>query len=320
MPLLRVIQPGMFTTVQDLGRAGLASMGIARGGAADTLSLRIANMLVGNPPDAAALEMTLTGGVFEFDAPATIAVTGGTTIASIEAGPVSRPLSMWTAMRIAPGERLCTGPITHGARVYLSVSGGIGVATVLGSASTCLGASFGGFHGRPLRAGDWVPLGNPSHSGPGSQAVSPATLSHVREWLDRRTLRATECTHATAVQPELARHFWESPFTVSSRSNRVGVRLDGPAITLAAAGTMASEGMMHGAVQVPPNGQPIILGVDHPTTGGYPLVACIAAADLPVLGQLRPGDQVRFQRISYEVARTLYLQSVALTIPSNAAP
>ncbi len=310
----------MLTTVQDLGRAGLTSLGIARGGAADTLSLRLANMLVGNPPDAAALEMTLTGGVFEFDAPVTVALTGGTTIASIEAGTASRPLSMWTPERIAPGERLCTGPITHGARAYLGVSSGIGVPAVLGSASTHLGASFGGFHGRPLRAGDSVPLGNPSHSPPASQAVSPAALSHVCEWLDRRTLRATECSHSTAVTPAQIRTLWESAFTVSTQSNRVGVRLDGPVIAPTAAGTMASEGMMHGAVQVPPTGQPIILGADHPTTGGYPIVACIAAADLPVLGQVRPGDQVRFQRISQEAARTLYLQSVALTTPCSAAP
>ncbi len=320
MPFLRVIQPGMLTTVQDLGRAGLTSLGIARGGAADTLSLRIANLLVGNPSDAPALEMTLTGGCFEFDGPVTVALAGGATAASIQTGTATRPLSMWTAVRIAPGERLDTGPITRGARVYLSVSGGIGVPAVLGSASTHLGAAFGGFHGRPLRAGDAVPLGASPTSLPGSHAVSPATLSRVREWLDRRALRATECSHATAVEPDLARHFWESPYTVSIQSNRVGVRLDGPVITPALTGSMASEGMMHGAVQVPPNGQPIILGVDHPTTGGYPILACIAAADLPLLGQLRPGDEVRLERISPEAARTLYLQSEALLAPSGVAP
>ncbi len=320
MASLRVIEPGMLTTVQDLGRGGCSALGIARGGAADSLSHRIANLLVGNQPGAPALEMTLTGGTFECNSPGTIALTGGTVIASIESSSASQTVATWTPHQVRPGDRIRIGPITRGVRTYLAFAGGIDVPLVLRSAATHLGAAFGGFHGRALRAGDTLPLGEARLIVQPEHALASAALSHLRATLDQRTLRATDGPHASAFPPDQSGLFWDQPFTISPQSNRVGIRLSGPAITPTIRGNLTSEGMMHGAVQAPENGQPIILGVDHPTTGGYPVIACIAAADLPILGQLRPGEQVRFQRISHEQALALYLQREALLAPPPASP
>ena len=320
MARVRVLQPGMLTTVQDLGRPALSAMGIARGGAADTLSLRVANMLVGNPQGAAALEMTLTGGTFEFESEAYIAVTGATASASIEHGSMSREIPLWSRQRIEAGQRLRIGPVTAGARVYLATSGGIDVPQVLGSASTHLGASFGGMQGRALRTGDTLALGTVASASSTSIAPSAHTISCVREWLASRVLHATHTEGASPISAEHAQTLWDSSFVVSPQSNRVGIRLEGPPIAVSTRGTMTSEGMMHGAVQVPENGQPIMLGVDHPTTGGYPVIASVVAADLSILGQLRPGEQVRFARISHDAARTRYLQLESLLAPSGTNP
>lgn len=335
MGLLRVILPGMLSTVQDLGRPGLGAIGIARGGAADALSLRIGNRLVGNPDQAAAIEMTMLGGSFVFEDDTSIALVGGSIAATIQGASAARECPMTCVLPVRAGERLTTGPIVRGVRTYLCVAGGIEATDVLGSASTHLGAGFGGLEGRPLRSGDVLSFGGAA-ARVSRQAVCPEASQIVERTLTRRVLRAVEGAHAASFHPGAINDFWSCSFTVSTRADRVGVRLigqlpvepigrEGPDrsprsddadrrpsgrvdLPMPPAGSMPSEGMMCGAVQLPPGGEPIVLLVDHPTTGGYPVIACVATIDIPTLAQLRPGESIRFERTTPALARELFHQ------------
>ena len=269
------------TTVQDLGRPGYAHLGISASGAADALSLRAGNLLVGNPEGAAALEMTLAGGTFEFESRAVVALTGADFDSSIP---------MWTPVWVKPGEQVRCGHARSGARCYLCVSGGIEVPPVLGSASTHLLTSLGGHDGRALKRGDVLAVHTTTSHQP------PATSHGVRSSPTSPTIHVTAPTNAQA----LCRTAWE----VQPDSDRMGLRLRGPALD-GHTGHMLTEGVPLGAVQVPPDGQPIILFVEHQTTGGYPKIANVISADFHAVGQLRPRDQVRFEQVSIDAALTL---------------
>lgn len=305
MRSLRVINPGMLTTVQDLGRPGFASMGVPTGGAADTLSLRIGNRLVGNPDNAAALEMTMTGGTFEFLDDALVTLTGGEAKIEIETttGTKHTP-QICSHIHLSRGDKLQITPITRGVRSYLCIAGGIEVNHVLGSASTLLSAQFGGFQGRSLKAGDVLTWSNINSR---AKSKIPSHITQIARSLNellfnRTTLRTINGPHINEFTPATYDTFFNTTFRISSRSNRVGVRLEGAITTTKSTGRMPSMGMMHGAIQVPPGGEPIILMADHPTTGGYPVIACVATVDLPKLGQLRPGEIIRFARITRDEA------------------
>ena len=282
MSHLRVVSPGMQSTVQDLGRFGWAHFGVSASGAADPLALRAGNLLVGNAPNAAAIEMTLIGGTFEFESDTVVALTGSDFGAGV---------SLWTPTEIKAGTVLRCGPTRSGARCYLAVRGGIAVPKVMGSASVHVMTGVGG---RPLRAGDLLPVGNevirrPRQPATGVPAHSPSI-----------TLRVTDGPQSDWFHDEL----YGAAYTVSEESNRMGLRLRGPAIP-SPAGHMLTEGVALGAVQVPPGGAPIILFVEHQTTGGYPKPANVISADFWRLGQARPRDEVRFERVSMERALEL---------------
>lgn len=306
MGTLLVIEPGMLTAVQDLGREGMGATGIPVGGAADTLSFRAGNRLVGNADDAAGLEMTLTGATIQFESDAFVALTGGATGATAaRPGAAARAIAPLQPVPIAGGSRLTIGAILGGARGYLCVRGGINVPKVLASASTHLGAEFGGFGGRALRAGDRLEFHDtPGH--PLDRRVAPGADQLLGVLSGERTLAAIDGAHQALFDPVAIELFWSSTFKVSSQSNRVGVRLQGPRVASPAGGQLVSEGMPPGAIQVPESGEPIVLGVDHPTTGGYPVIACVATADLCILGRARPGDTVRFRRVSLQEARAMH--------------
>ena len=270
--------------MQDLGRPGYAHLGISASGAADALSLRAGNLLVGNAEGAAALEMTLAGGTFEFERGALVAIAGADFEASIP---------LWRATEVKSGEQVRCGHARSGARCYLCVRGGIAVPLVLGSASTHLITGLGGFEGRALKRGDVLTLG--SASGPLSDAV-------------RRTAAAPAPHPAIRVtggqdSVDLCGSIWQ----VSEDSDRMGLRLRGPVLG-SRAGHMLTEGVPLGAVQLPPDGQPIILFVEHQTTGGYPKIANVISADFHAVGQLRPRDQVRFEPVSIDAALALLRQ------------
>ena len=272
--------PGMFTTVQDLGRPGHGIQGVSRAGAADPLALRIGNRILGNIDNAAALEMTLLGGTFAFPDGARIALTGG------------RPagLPSYEVIDVEPGQALRIGPIETGARCYLCVRGGIAAPLVAGSASTHV---LSGLGGAPLKKGDVLIIGKASD--PSVHKPIPSeltTYSHL--------LRVTRGPQASQFE-ETA--FYNNDYEISPDSNRMGLRLEGPPVEGPQHGQMTTEGVPLGAIQIPANGQPIILFVDQQTTGGYPKIANIITADIPSTAQLRPRDRVRFQLVTNEEAQ-----------------
>lgn len=306
-PAMRVEIPGLLTTVQDLGREGFGGMGVPNGGAADSISYRLGNRLVGNEDGAPALEMTLLGGTFQFCGDARLVLAGGSLDAWIEgANGESRPVAVWTPIDVRAGERLRVGAMASGCRAYLCVAGGVIVPRVLGSASTHVGAGFGGHEGRALRIGDWLWFG--SGSSRGRRALSSDQRAVLDESFSRRVIRAVEGAHARMFDSAAVDAFWRSEFVVSRQSDRMGLRLEGSVIASPGAGRLPSEPMPRGAVQVPEGGRPIVLMPDHPTTGGYPVIACAATVDLPALGQLRPGDRITFERVSIAGALALLRQ------------
>ncbi|HKN47764.1 MAG TPA: biotin-dependent carboxyltransferase family protein [Candidatus Polarisedimenticolia bacterium] len=313
MPPIVVLDPGLLSTIQDLGREGHGRLGVSPAGAADPTALRIANRLVGNPEDGAALEMTLRGGEFLFEGSAVIAVAGA------DFGPAldGRPVPLWTTLEARAGQRLRLGVTRSGARAYLAVRGGFAVPPVLGSRSTHLASGLGGLDGRALRKGDLLPVGDDRGPWP-KHRVDPGLLGCLAP---RRTLRVTDGPQAEWFTTEARDQISQAAYAVTEESDRMGLRLRGSPIRPPFGGDMVSEGVPLGAVQVPPGGQPILSFVDLQTTGGYPVVASVISADLPSVGQLRPRDEIRFAPVSLEAARSLlveqeeWLRSGSLLLP-----
>lgn len=287
-----VVRSGLLTTVQDLGRVGLAHLGVARGGAADPVSLRVANLLVGNPPHLAALEITLAGATLRFVRDALVATAGADADLRVD----GRVVAGWQPVAVLAGQVLELGEVQGGARTYLAVRGGLAVPAVLGSASTHLAGGFGGVEGRALRAGDVLPFGPPP---PPVTRRAGRVSARTRSFLvGTSVLRVLPAAHLCA--SELA-GLLAATFTVSPRSDRTGVRLAGPRLPATTA-ALLTEGVPTGAVQLPPDGHPILMLADHPTTGGYLQLATVIAADLHLLGQLRPGNAVRFRLVDRATA------------------
>ena len=299
MSSLLVEKPGLLTTVQDLGRPGYGPLGVSPSGVADPVALRLGNLLVGNEPDAAALEMTLVGGRYTFPEGAVIALAG----ADFGANLGGRPTEMWVAHAVLPGDTLELGLTRSGARCYLCIAGGIQVESFLGSASTHLLSGLGGFAGRALRKGDVLQFGAPEGR-IRRRRISAKTLETLKP---RKLLRVTQGPQADWFSEETIRAFFEGAFRVSEDSDRLGLRLAGASLAPQSPREMISEGVSLGAVQVTPSGQPIILFVEQQTAGGYPKIANVIGADLYCIGQLRPRDEIRFKRVSLDEARALWI-------------
>jgi biotin-dependent carboxylase-like uncharacterized protein len=297
MGVIQVQEPGLFTTVQDLGREGFCPLGVSASGAADALSLRIGNRMVGNAEGAAGLEMTLLGGTFLFPEGAVGALAGSDFGASLD----GKPVELWTAFEARPGQTLRLGPTRSGARCYLCVRGGIEVELFLGSASTHILSGLGGHEGRALRKGDVLNIGSAS----GSTRERSLNAKAVKKLSPRRVLRVTPGPQSDWFPEPAQQIFYASTYRVAEESNRMGLRLEGAAIPALDGGEMISEGVALGAVQVPDGGMPIILFVEQQTTGGYPKIANVISADFHSLGQLRPRDEIRFERVEWETARDL---------------
>jgi biotin-dependent carboxylase-like uncharacterized protein len=286
---IEVLGAGALTTVQDLGRTGYAHLGVPRAGPVDLPALLLANRLVGNPPTAAGLEITITGCTLRFDVATVIAVTGAeVTRLRID----SRPTDAGTPVPLRAGAVVEIGPTRTGVRSYLAVAGGIAVEPILGSRST---DTLSGLGPPVLRTGDVLPLGTPSGK-PASvwftprPAPAPAPASgpvRLRVWLGPRHNWFTHSALTT---------FTTASYAVSPLSDRIGARLTGPPLARISAHELPSEGVVLGAVQVPPDGQPLVFLANHPTTGGYPVIAVVDEADLPLLAQARPGTTVTFSR------------------------
>jgi len=300
MNTLFVDQPGMLTTVQDLGRPAARRYGVPVGGAMDPLAFRVANLLVGNPESAAGLECTLTGPDLSFAADTWIAVCG----AAVRGVPEAKPVCVRT------GEKLSLRQLRKGCRAYLAVAGGLEVPTVLGSAATYTRGQFGGYEGRALRARDRLSIGPSSTSYRDLEYWSLAAEFLPRE-LNDPEVRFVPGPQWSWFAAEALDQFQLEAYRVLPQSDRMGVRLAGPPVTRATRLEMNSEPVSAGAIQVPPDGQPIVLMADCQTIGGYPKVGHVIAVDLPIVAQLRSGETVRFRECTLEEAQHLLLEREA---------
>jgi antagonist of KipI len=308
MSLIHVQAPGLLTTVQDLGREGFGPIGVSPSGAADPISLRLGNRLVGNPDGAAGLEMTLLGGTFLFPEGAIFALTGSDFGSALDAAPVAP----CTSVAAKPGQTLRVGSTRSGARCYLCLQGGTVVLPFLGSASTHLLSGLGGYQGRALRKGDMLRIASTN------ALFSKKTIApQARERLSpRKVLRVTPGPQSDWFPQPSQQLFYKSTYRVAEESNRMGLRLEGPHISQQITAEMITEGVSLGAVQITAAGLPIILFVEQQTTGGYAKIANVVSADLHSLGQLRPRDEIRFERVDWDTARSLlFEQEQLLTSP-----
>jgi antagonist of KipI len=304
MNTIHVRVPGLLTTVQDLGRRGFGPIGVSPSGAADPISLRVGNRLVANEESAAGLEMMLLGGTFVFPQGAALALTGsdfGATLDDVR-------VNLGASVQVRPGQTLRLGPTTSGARCYLCVQGGIAVKPFLGSASTHILSGLGGLEGRPLRKGDVLRIGRGSKRYRGRKVAQRASENFSR----RSVLRVTPGPQVDWFSDSSLRTFYRSTYRVGEQSNRMGLRLEGAAISQRGAREMITEGVSLGAIQVPAGGSPIILFVEQQTTGGYPKIANVISADLHRVGQIRPRDEIRFEQVTFEAARSLLIDQEKL--------
>lgn len=304
MSLLVVESAGLQTTVQDFGREGFGVLGVSASGAADAVALRVGNLLLENSPGTPALEMTLTGGTFLFPDGAVICLAGANFGAQAE----GKALELWRPHAILPGQRVALGATRDYARCYLCVAGGVGVVDFLGSASTHLLSGLGGWEGRALRNGDVLRIGKLAKN-IRRRKLRPGVLDTLKP---ERKLRVTRGPQFDWFAEEAHSALAGGEFLVSEDSNRIGLRLDGPRLTARVDTQLISEGTPVGAIQVTPSGQAILLFVEQQTTGGYPKIANVIAADLHCVGQLRPRDRIRFEVVSFERARELWIEQRAL--------
>ena len=281
---LVVIRPGMVTTIQDLGRWGYQHVGVPVAGPMDWYSHRLANQLVGNDADAAALEITLIGPELEALEPTTCVVQG----AQFDATLNGEPVDVQRPFVIPTGRRLRFGARRNGARATLAVGGGFDVPAEFGSRSTSLISAMGAFDGRPLRAGDVLPVvvqNRPPVPSTGRPLKLPEGGARVR------VIRGP---HEARFTSKAVEDLFTSRFTITAQSNRMGYRLDGPPLAHAGSADILSDATPIGSLQVPASGQPILLMADRQTTGGYPKICTLITADLPIAGQLAPGDWIEF--------------------------
>lgn len=284
--MFTVLDAGILTTIQDTGRWGYQAYGVPVSGAMDVDALRAANQLVHNPLDEAAIEIH-SPIVLQTDAPHLIALTGAEARLSIN----ERVLPTWMSVFVRAGSIIEIVPKRAG-WLYLAIHGGIDVPRVLGSKSTCLRGAFGGLEGRALRAGDVIPIGMPT-LGDWSTAAGRSIAARVY----RNEVRIVLGPHDDWFTPEAIAALTREPFVVTENADRMGYRLRGARLTRARGGEMISCGVPLGAIQVPPDGQPIVLMADHQTTGGYPIIATVVSDDLVHLAQRAPGETVRFRVI-----------------------
>lgn len=319
---IEVIRPGLLSTVQDEGRTGYRRYGIHPGGVMDTFAARAANMLVGNSRYAAVLEMTMTGPELRFQESQLISLCGADLTATVD----HMPVPLWRPVLVRAGSVLKFGPCRHGLRGYLAIAGGIAVPEVMGSRSTDLKTGLGGVEGRALRVGDLLSTGENSGEAQGwmqrmerkveesaldHRMLAPAWFLSERERPDyygRSVIRVMESKDSSLFSQESLAQFYAEKYVISPQSDRMGYRLQGSRLELEQPLDRLSDAVTYGTVQVPPDGQPIILMADHQTIGGYPVIAQVARVDMPILAQAKPGTRIAFEQITHDQARQLYME------------
>ncbi|WHY99739.1 biotin-dependent carboxyltransferase family protein [Peribacillus simplex] len=307
---LRIIKPGLLTSIQDLGRKGFQQHGVIVSGAMDGHSLRIANMLVGNDEGEAALEITLMGPTIKIEKNCLISITGGNLSPTID----NQSVPMWKPILVKKGSILRFEGCKSGCRAYLSVSGGFAIPEVMESKSTYLRAGIGGYMGRALKADDVLEfnelskiIGDRVFKGSFS---FPMWFVNEKEFMPggKPLIRFIDGSQYESFTDSSKGSFVTGAFKVSNQSDRMGYRLSGPTLELKDNGELLSEAVTNGSVQVPPDGNPIILLADSQTTGGYPKIAQVITADLPIIAQVKPGESIQFSRVNLKEAEKLLLQ------------
>jgi biotin-dependent carboxylase-like uncharacterized protein len=290
---LVVVDPGPLTTIQDLGRPGYQRVGIPPSGPLDRMAFVLANRLVGNPDGAAGLEFTLRGPRLEVSRECVVAVTGAEMGFSMN----GQAAPAWTAVRLRPGDAVAFRMVEAGCRAYLAVAGGLDTAPALGSRATYLRGRLGGLEGRPLRKGDSLPVGTPAAAlgRLEGRTVPSSRRPHYPAEVECRVILGPQDDRFT---PEGIAAFLGGPYEVTPYSDRMGYRLKGPLITHARGHDIFSDGIPLGGIQVPGEGQPIVLLVDRQTTGGYTKIATVISVDIGRLGQARPGHRVGFRQVT----------------------
>lgn len=316
---ITVLRPGLLTSIQDRGRRGFQKYGVIVSGVMDDYAHRLANIIVGNEPGEGVLEMSLFGPSLRLEQDSLLAITGGDMEPSINGIPVP----MWRPVFVRRGSVLDFKSCRRGCYSYLAVAGGYAIAPVMGSKSTYLRAGIGGFQGRALQEGDILPISTslPEQACRLMKQLADRLLerpfiaadwfvpsAHIPEPSQPISVRVTRGGQYDLFTPESQAQFFNSLFQVSPQSDRMGCRLAGPGLILCEALEMVSEPVVLGTVQVPPDGNPIVLMADRQTAGGYPCIAQAAAVDAALIAQAGPGDLICFQEISIKEAETLYLE------------
>jgi antagonist of KipI len=290
MATVRVVKPGLLTTIQDRGRWGSQSFGVSVSGPMDMYSHRLANAIAGNDADAATLEATMAGPELEFEDRRTVAVAG----ALFEVWIDDRLIAMRAAVDVSAGSILRFGRRLRGARSYVAISGGIATPIQLGSRATHVPSGIGGFEGRALKAGDRLALGPPSRRPVGPRRpIAPSRQAWVLPD-GHATVRVLPGPQADRFVPTALEVLQSSPYAIAGDSNRMGYRLIGPSLEFVTRTDVISDATPAGVLQVPASGQPILLMADRQTTGGYPKIAAVISADVSIAGQLAPGDSLSF--------------------------
>ncbi len=296
-PIIEILAPGALTSVQDLGRYGHGRYGVAPSGALDTFSLRVANLLVGNREDQACLEAMLLGPRIRFLTDTIIAITGG----NLQPHCNKQPIEMWRAHACKQNDILTFKAPASGFRAYLSFSGGLGVPSVMGSRSTNLSSGFGGYQGRPVQKGDIMTAElSGDNMAAADRTFNPDWIPvYPKKW-PLRVIWGPQDDHFPDAGRQL---FLDASYIMSSDSDRTGIRLQGPVIERHSniEESIISEGVISGSIQIPGDGKPIII-LGETVTGGYRKIATVISADLPLLGQIKPGDQIKFKAVSQETA------------------
>ena len=312
MPSLEVIAPGIHTTVQDAGRNGFQDIGVPASGPLDRISLRLANALVGNSPGTPALELLLAGPTMRLNAQsARIALVGGNANIEIRAGDArdfsnARIIPAGRSARVVRGEVFRIAGLGEWRCACLAIEGGPAIAPVLGSASTYVRGAVGGLHGRALRSRDSVQLNLNAVTERDETALSQPLLPDFEQFI--RVVPGPQADYFTHAAMQTLQ---SAEYSLSAQSDRMGYRLDGPMLAHARGYNIVSDGIVTGSIQVPGSGQPIILMVDNQTTGGYPKIATVISADIPVLGRRKPGRKIRFVAVDVSEAEALRRQQEA---------
>lgn len=294
---INVLKPGFQSTIQDLGRNGFSHYGISKSGAADDLSIRLGNLIVGNNENAASIEMTLVGGEFKFDIDSTIVLTGSKFAAMID----NKSIPFNEAIKISANQTLSIGQTMEGARCYLAVKGGIDVTNVFSSKTTHLTSKMGGIDGRALIKDDQLMIGK-SMTG-----VAPIVYNNILD-INMSKLLIIKGIQENYISKLTWKKFLNQEYKVSNLSSRMGIRLEGESLNLENNNEIITEGVPLGAIQLPRSGNPIISFVEHQTTGGYPKIANVISSEMHKVGQLKPGDKFKFELISLDEAEKLHFE------------